>query len=64
MKKTVKINVSDKELDLLACGYCFAIVDEEHEYCWRCGRYFDVEFDPAGNFDDLMSFIKKEDEEK
>ena len=26
-----------------ACSNCFAILDEEDEFCWRCGAELDTE---------------------
>ena len=34
-----------------ACSNCFAIIDEEDEFCWRCGAELDTEniaFDSEG----------------
>lgn len=66
MKKTIKISLNNKghAIDRIACGYCFSIVEEEDEYCWRCGSYFDVEKDPAYDWNDLSEYMFKVDPRK
>ncbi len=58
MKKTIRLAIRLKDQDdVSCCAWCFTYAEDEDTYCSECGRYFDTEIEPVGDFEDLFKHI-------
>lgn len=50
--KILGLKTKGESISEYACGSCFAVLEEEDEFCWSCGAELDTE-DIAYDIEDL-----------